>query len=518
MKKIVSLVLVLVMMLTMTAAVAESPFTAENPGKLSVAVYDRSNMSTEYGTVVDNYWTRWIQEQVKTELNIDLEFVAVPRSGAESTMTTMLAGQNAPDIIFYYDTNTVTDFVSQGGLYDLTELVETYGTNLKEALATTLKYGQYDGAQYAIPAKRGTVGHLASFIRKDYLDAIGYELKIEDGVGYISTSDLYTVLKAWKDQGICEYPMALATEDSDTEAETMEPLYMAFLESESFTEEILATQPNFMWPGVKEGFRFFNTLYNEGLIAPDWAQYAGDETQWENWIATGKSGFWSHAYWQGINSLTGMGATLLANNPDAEIVPVCLTNDDGTIGMIDQYAEYGMFVVVPAYSEHAAEAVMYLDWMSKYENYEVINYGFEGEHYVRNEDGSHDSTQMAENATELNSTGDLILVYNGNPDPDVAKAELINNNILPELVDTYLAAFKASTVSTYVPYMFQQAIESEGEYSASLAEKLTELRVKSITCSPDEFDATWDALVNEYLEMGGQTVIDEKIEAYNATK
>lgn len=515
MKKIVSLVLALVMMLTVAAAVAESPFTAENPGKVSVAVYDRSNTTTEYGTVTDNAWTRWIQEHVKAELNIDVEFVAVPRSGAESTMTTMLAGQNAPDIIFYYDTARVSDFVSQGGLYDLTDLVDTYGTTLKEALASTLQYGQYDGVQYAIPAKRGDVGHLSSFIRKDWCDKIGYELKIEDGIGYISTSDLYTVLKAWKDQGICEYPMALATEDADTEAETMEPLYMAFLDNASFTEEILATQPNFMWPGVKEGFRFFNTLYNEGLIAPDWAQYAGDETQYENWIATGKSGFWSHAYWQGLKSSSGMVATLFTNDPTAEVVPVCLTNDDGVVGMIDQYAEYGMFVVVPAYSEHATEAVMYLDWMCKYENYEVINYGFKDEHYVLNEDGSHDTTQQAEGASERISTGDLVLTFNGNPDPDVYKKELITKDVPETCVDLYRAAYNASRVSTYVPYLFQEAIESEGEYSASLAEKLTELRVKSITCDPADFDATWDSLVNEYLEMGGQEVIDEKVAAYN---
>lgn len=515
MKKIVSFVLALVMMLTVAAAVAESPFTAENPGKVSVAVYDRSDMSTEYGTAVDNQWTRWIKEQVKAELNIDVEYVAVPRSGAESTMTTMLAGQNAPDIIFYYDTNRVSDFVAQGGLYDLTELVDTYGANLKTGLVETLPYGQYDGAQYAIPARRGDVGHLGSFIRKDYLDKIGYELKMENGVGYISTSDLYTVLKAWKDQGICEYPMAIATEDSDTECETMEPLYMAFLDNAAFTEEILATQPNFMWPGVKEGFRFYNTLYNEGLIAPDWAQYAGDETEWSNWIATGKSGFWSHAYWQGLKSQTGMLATLSMNDPTAEVVPVCLTNDEGTIGMIDQYAQYGMFVVVPAYSEHAAEAVMYLDWMAKYENFEVINYGFEGEHYVRREDGSHDTTQVAEGASERISVGDLMLVYNGTPDATAYKSELITPEVPTQWVDLYLNAYEASRVSTYVPYLFQQAIESETEYSASLAEKLTELRVKCITCAPADFDATWDGLMAEYLEMGGQEVIDEKVAVYN---
>lgn len=514
MKKLVAFLLSLAMLLTMSAAFAESPFTAEKPGTLTVAVYDRSNMNSDYGTAVDNFWTNWIKEQVAAELNINVEFVAIPRSGAESTMTTMLAGQNAPDIIFFYDTSRVNDFVSQGGLADLTELIDAYGANLKEALATTLPYGQYDGVQYAIPAKRGDVGHLSSFIRKDWLDKIGYDIKIEDGVGYISTSDLKTVLTAWKEQGICEYPVALATE-TGTEAETMSPIYLAFLNQETFSEEMNATLPDILWDGVKDGYRYLNELYNAGLIQPDWAQYTNDETQYNNWISNGQAGFWAHAYWQGIRSKNGSLDILFQNDPTAEVIPVCLTNDEGVPAKVDQYAEYGMFIVVPVYSEHATEAVMYLDWMSKFENFEMINYGIEGENYVRREDGSHDTTQVSENAHERISVGDLMLVYNGNPDSKQYEAELISAEVPEACRDLLTAAFKAARVNTYVPYTFQVQIVSEGDYSASLGEKLGELRVKSITCAEDAFDSTWETVVGEYLSMGGQEVIDEKTAAYN---
>lgn len=514
MKKLVAFLLSLAMVLTACAAFAESPFTADKPGTLTVAVYDRSNMNTDYGTAVDNFWTNWIKEQVAAELNINVEFVAVPRSGAESTMTTMLAGQNSPDIIFFYDTNRVSDFVSQGGLTDLTDLIDTYGTNLKEALATTLHYGQYDGVQYAIPAKLGFTGHLSSFIRKDWLDKIGYDIKIEDGVGYISTSDLKTVMTAWKEQGICEYPVALATE-TGTEAETMSPIYLAFLNQETFNEEMKATLPDFMWDGVKDGYRYLNELYNAGLIQPDWAQYTNDETQFNNWIANGQAGFWAHAYWQGLRSSNSFGEILFQNDPSAEVIPVCLTNDEGVPAKIDRYAEHGMFIVVPVYSEHATEAVLYLDWMSKFENFEMINYGIEGENYVRREDGSHDTTQVSENAHERISVGDLMLVYNGNPDTTQYEAELISSEVPEACRELLKAAFHASTVNTWEPYTFQQQIVSEGEYSASLDEKLGELRVKCITCAEDQFDATWETITNEYLSMGGQEVIDEKIAAYN---
>ena len=62
MKKLVCLVLALAMLLSLAAvpgALADNStvFTADKPGKLTVGVYDRSNMNTDYGTAVDNNWT-----------------------------------------------------------------------------------------------------------------------------------------------------------------------------------------------------------------------------------------------------------------------------------------------------------------------------------------------------------------------------------------------------------------------------------------------------------------------------
>ena len=64
------------------------------------------------------------------------------------------------------------------------------------------------------------------------------------------------------------------------------------------------------------------------------------------------------------------------------------------------------------------------------------------------------------------------------------------------------------------PYAFQQEIISETKYGADLDAKLSELTVKSVMAAPDEFDATFDALAEEYLNIGGQEVIDEKIAVY----
>ncbi len=520
MKKLVSLILALAMLLSMaavaTAEGAQTPFTAENPGKLTVAVYDRSNTTDEYGTVTDNQWTRWVAEQMMNEYNIEVSYVAVPRSGAETTFNTMLAGGTAPDIIFYYSTDRVFDFANQGGLADLTEAVATYGADLTALAGHLMGYAQFDGQQIAIPAVRGGVGHLCSMIRKDWLDKIGYELKMdEDGVGYISTSDLEMVLTQWKEQGICEYPMALGS-SSSSEAESLSPIYMAFVDHEALTEKDVATLPTAMWPGVKDGFEYLNKLYTAGLIQPDWAQYT-DETQYNNWIANGDVGFWAHAYWQNLSE-TGSIGTLISTNPEADVVPVCLTNDEGVPALIDQYAPYGMFIVVPAYSEHVTEAVMFLNWQAKYENYETLAYGIEGEHYTRNDNGTYTGITKEQNPDQsLRTTcGDMVLVSNGNPDRAIYEAGLVSASQPEWLQKDYWAAYKASLANTYIPYLFDTVITSASEYSTALNEKLQELRVKTITGTADSFEATWETIMAEYTSMGGQTVIDEKAAAYDA--
>lgn len=210
--------------------------------------------------------------------------------------------------------------------------------------------------------------------------------------------------------------------------------------------------------------------------------------------------------------------SLYLNDSEAEVVPVVVTNDQGVPALVDQYVPYGMDIVVPAYSEHVTEAVMYLDWLADYDNYEIIQYGFENEHFVYLENGVHDTRVVAENAVRKIQPGDLAIVFNGNPKADVYEAEQriraeANNGFLADLS---MAAGRASRVNTYIPYSFNVLIQAETDYSVALGEKIVELQVKAITCPAEEFDATYDGLINEYLEMGGQEVIDEKTAVYDA--
>jgi putative aldouronate transport system substrate-binding protein len=188
------LTLILVFCTVGFAASAETQYTTT----LTVEIFDRGNMPAEYGTVDNNRWTRWIQENFGDPNGIKVEYYPIPRSDEITKLNTLMASGDAPNIVFGYNEPQMQNFALQGGLYDLTDLIEEYGDNIKANLDSN--YGWVDGKRYAIYANRLARDITAHFIRKDWLDQIGYTLeKNDDGFYHMSVEDLTACLAKFKE-------------------------------------------------------------------------------------------------------------------------------------------------------------------------------------------------------------------------------------------------------------------------------------------------------------------------------
>ena len=55
-------------------------------------------------------------------------------------------------------------------------------------------------------------------------------------------------------------------------------------------------------------------------------------------------------------------------------------------------------------------------------------------------------------------------------------------------------------------------IEAEGDMNETLKQKRDELLTKAVTASVDDFDKVYDEYMADYLSIGGQDIIDERIE------
>ena len=79
-------------------------------------------------------------------------------------------------------------------------------------------------------------------------------------------------------------------------------------------------------------------------------------------------------------------------------------------------------------------------------------------------------------------------------------------------------AYEIAMNDGYYPSKIDNSTETSAKYGKILQEKDVEILVKSITCKPGDFDKTYDTLIQEYLDIGGQEVIDEKRAIYSGQK
>ena len=123
MKKLVSLLLTLVMLLSLAAlATAEDTGMAawkpfEECVKITVPVYDRSKVG--YPAVDNNYWTQWIQKEFGDKYNIDVQYVAIPRGDVMTKYSMLIAAGETPTIMMEYDYPKVAQWANDGAMQEI---------------------------------------------------------------------------------------------------------------------------------------------------------------------------------------------------------------------------------------------------------------------------------------------------------------------------------------------------------------------------------------------------------------
>lgn len=487
------------------------PAAAEEEETIKVMVWDRGNAAPGT-TSTDNTMTKWIQEQVKEQLNINVEYVSVPRSGSDEKLNVMMAGGQAPDIVFTYDQGLFYNFASLGGLADLTEAYENYGQDIQENQGDIQNMANLDGVQYGIMKKRGVeMPRHVAYIRQDWLDALGMEVPAtkEELIEY-----LYAVKE--KNPGNVDnvIPWAMSGK-TDTEK-----MYLNFVgsyvnfESEKdayiYSEAYVAVAP-----GALDGIKQLNTLYNDGLISQD---FATDTTEdiYKAQMSAGNAGFT-------LTDATQPWDMIKAFSPDAEertFVPVqCFELEDGSYRMPFEY-KYAMFVMVPAVSQDKADACMkYLNWMSDPAVAENIMYG--PEHEV-NEAGVPIpmTTEEAQEGGYPGTMDDLNIVnnhlaYNDDPEAIVYDwATNVNNSFEKE--DWFKMAYDVMQVGKFRYPTFPAISEAEAENGSNIKTKMIEYVYRLISCKPDEFDSLQETLYGDMVNAGLQDILDARAEYYDS--
>jgi len=491
--------------------------------KITVEVYDRSNDGGSKPE--DNFYTDFIKEGMLRDHNVEVTFVPVPRWTETDVLNNLLAAGDAPDICVTYSYPTIQAYANMGGVIDLAPLLEKYKpmlTNLWDLLGDNNIYYNQDpttGAVWAIEAIRAQIPRINTFVREDWLKKLNIPepktLEEFENMLYAFKNNAATLLGADADKIV---PFSLSFDVGWTASN----LLISFVPDATTDEEFFIygfDDRGLTWPGIKEGVRKLNEWYNAGLIWKDFYLYKEGDTTEANMMKAGYVGSmmqnWDNPYRDGDQGIHGTLQKMVG--PEAAYIAIDpFPNDAGKYKKLT-YSSIDRKVFFPSTNKEPLASLLYLDWISTLENRRFLQIGEEGVTHEVMPDGA---------IKTIAATGDKIMNSVNNLDYTIT----INGLDLgdPDLTTRSLALGYAGVDARFIQKAFNTAmndgfapknfnvgeIKSEAGMGQVLKEKRDILFAQAITCKPEEFDAVWEAGYKEYLNAGGQAIIDERKALY----
>lgn len=479
------------------------------PTVLRVEVFDRAVQGSSDPT--NNYWTRWINEQMLEQHNIQVQFVSVPRTEEIQQLNVLMASGGAPDIVFTYTQSVVYNYYKQGGLADLTDLIEQHGPTVKSYLGDEiLSYGKFDDRQYMIPAKRIARGTYVTYMRKDWLDAL--DLPVPE-----TKQEFYDALVAFKEKNPGKVEQVIPYAAASDIPWHVGTIVDSFIDPNLSEEDVFVKAVDapgqgqaLLYPGFKEGIRFINKIYNAGLLDPQFPLYK-DYQPVDDLISRGVVGAFTHNYDYPIRTSPGVYNNLKNNVPEAELVPVdCFENAEGK-KVKQMYLPTGIYNFVPASSKNAEAAVKYFDFLCR--NHTYLTIGEEGVNHEKDSEGIPVMINLQNDERMMNSPNNLdyALIVNGvdlgDPDKNV---KVLSKSYESGYEDIFVQAYNISMNDALVFNPLIIPFASEAQFAATLNDKRKEILAGAITAPENQFDAVYDAGLQEWLNMGGQQCLDER--------
>ncbi|MBE5919430.1 MAG: extracellular solute-binding protein [Pseudobutyrivibrio ruminis] len=493
---------------------------------ITVEVYDRGN---DGGTdPTDNMYTDYIKKGMLEDHNVEVEFVAVPRWTETEEINNLLASGGAPDICLTYSYPTIQTYANMGGVTDLKPLMDQYGselTNLNDWLGDTNIYWDLDdekGTLWAIEGKRANNRRINTFMRKDWLDKLGLEEPK-------TKEEFYEDICAFRDN---------AKELLGKDADKMVPFSVSFdvgwraallIESEmdpditdkefyinGFDDRKLTQK------GTKEAMKTLNKWYNEGLLWNDFALYtAGDSTE-DDMMKAGYVGAfqhnWDYPFRGGDDSIQANLKRIVGD--DAKYVAVdCFENSKGeTLKYVDSTAG-DRKIFFPTTNDEPLASLLYLDWISAPEHIKYLQIGDEGVTHNVLDDGAIEC--IAATGDPIMNSGnniDYTITCNGLSlgDDDLTLLSMAHSYPSCDPADVQQALDYAATNNKIAKNVKVPEIVAENGMGEALSSKRDVVFDTALAAKPADFDKVWDQGVADYLSAGGQAIMDERTEKFEA--
>ncbi len=370
-------------------AATATPDTLE-PVTLNYWIYNPAKQKDS-----DKVWAEFNKEIQKNLPNTTVEFTVITHSEYAEKWAKAMAAQESIDIAWLGWILTIADEVNKGSLMALDDLLDTYGTGIKDSLGETIIdiHRQQDGKIYQIPAWQGMVGNRSSFrFPKEIIDntvGVSYIQELQD-ICYanyrIPTAEakskvydkIEEYLAAIKDAGMLEkgYPPSVIDNWYLPKGITK----ISNFSYVAYDDATFTVKSYYESDLMKMHYGYMADWFQKGYIRSDAASleklavtWSTDKTWKNGYILDAHNGFTDDV---AKTESVRMGFDLYTafTNPDCEYV---LGTATGT--------------GIPKTSKNPERAMMLMDLLVRDEGakaYQTYVYGLEGEHWTDNGDGT----------------------------------------------------------------------------------------------------------------------------------
>jgi putative aldouronate transport system substrate-binding protein len=274
-----------------------------------------------------------------------------------------------------------------------------------------------------------------------------------------------------------------------------------------------------LYPNYKEAVRKINQWYNEGLVWKDFPLYPAGDTTEGNLMKSGYVGSYIHTvddpYRNGEDGVQYNMQKLVSK--DAAFITVATFKNGAGVYRKFLSPPIDRKVFFPSTNDEPLASLLYLDWISKLENRMFLQIGEEGSTHEVMSDGS---------IKIIAATGEKIMNSPNNIDYTITINGLNlgdQEKTIKSLAQGYAGIdpkyiIRAYDLSKYdVRYGKNPRlgeIKAEEGMATVLAEKRDNFLAQAIVAPVDKFDEVFDAGMQDYLNSGGQAIIDERKAAW----
>ncbi|GHU20063.1 hypothetical protein FACS1894163_13090 [Spirochaetia bacterium] len=499
---------------------------------ITVEVFDRG-LDGGRTKPEDNFYTKWIQAGMLKDHNIQVTFKAIPRWTEVDELNNQLAAGSAPDVCVTYSYATIQSYANMGGVTDINPYVNKY-KDLFPSLWGWLdnEYINYNkdpttGQLWSIMAKLSNPTRINTFIREDWLKKLNIPVPT-------TLDEFYNALVAFRDNAGtllgADAKMIIPFSHSYDVGWRADHLFASFIPSNVTDKDFYVygfddrhlTRPSRVAGETitKSGARILNKWYNEGLTWKDFALYGEGDTTEDNMMKSGYIGAFIHSWdqpWRGGNDSITQAMKSLAG-PDANYIAITPFKNDAGAAQKYGYALTDRNVFFPASNKNPIAGLLYLDWITKQDNLSFLQLGEEGVTRKTMSDGAVQTiAAVGEKIQDSPNNIDYTTTINGirmpTTDLTVKSIALGYTGIPVSVVDAGYHASAEPRRTMGRPVVGE--IAAEAGMDQVLKSKRDALYAQAITAPIARFDAIWDAGYRDYLNSGGQAIIDERTQKWN---